>query len=110
MKSATKTALVAIINGDTTIDTATAAHLLKIIQQGRIEPSASTVKLEQKKMLGLGRKVYTRKEAAQILGRSPRYIDMLARQGLLEKPIFPGRQRSIGILASDLDKLLAGEF
>lgn len=47
-------------------------------------------------------------EAAARLNRSPRSIHLLARRGVLRKARLPGFTRCSGVLASDLDKLLAG--
>ena len=46
-------------------------------------------------------------EVAKRLNRSSRSIHMLARQGILRKAKLPGCNRAAGVLASDLDALLA---
>lgn len=47
-----------------------------------------------------------RGEAARRLCCSPRHIDHLVHQGLLRKMKLPGRSRSCGIVASDIQRLI----
>ena len=47
-------------------------------------------------------------EAARRLNRTPRAVHLLARRGALRKAKMPGGVRCAGVLASDLDALLAG--
>ena len=46
-------------------------------------------------------------EAARRLNRTPRSLHMMARRGVLRKARLPGGTRCAGVLASDLDRLLA---
>ena len=46
-------------------------------------------------------------EAAKRMNRTPRALHLLARQGRLRKAKLPGGTRAAGVLASDLDALLA---
>ena len=46
-------------------------------------------------------------EAAKRMNRTPRALHLLARQGRLRKAKLPGGIRAAGVLASDLDALLA---
>jgi len=52
-------------------------------------------------------KVIRRKQAAERLNSSLRFIDLLARQGILKKCVLPGRKRAAGILESSLSAVLA---
>ena len=52
-------------------------------------------------------KVIRRKQAAERLNSSLRFIDLLAKQGVLKKCVLPGRIRAVGILESSLSALLA---
>ena len=52
-------------------------------------------------------KIIRRKEAAERLNSSLRFVDLLARQGILKKCVLPGRTRAVGILESSLLVLLA---
>ena len=51
-------------------------------------------------------KVIRRKQAAERLNSSLRFVDLLARQGILKKCVMPGRKRAVGILESSLSAAL----
>jgi hypothetical protein len=51
-------------------------------------------------------KILRRSQVAQMLARSPRAVDMLARQGLLKKIKLPGRTRCAGFRASAVNSFL----
>lgn len=51
-------------------------------------------------------KIIRRKQAAERLNSSLRFVDLLARQGVLKKCILPGRTRAVGILESSLSAIL----
>lgn len=51
-------------------------------------------------------KVIRRKQAAERLNSSLRFVDLLARQGILKKCVLPGRIRAVGILESSLVGIL----
>src|ERR1017187_9860378 len=52
-------------------------------------------------------KIIRRKQAAERLNSSLRFVDLLARQGVLKKCVLPGRTRAVGILESSLLAVLA---
>jgi hypothetical protein len=52
-------------------------------------------------------KVIRRRQAAERLNSSLRFVDLLARQGILKKCVLPGRTRAVGILESSLLAVLA---
>lgn len=52
-------------------------------------------------------RIYRRSEAARLIGRSLRSIDLMAAQGLLKKVRFKGRKHVGGITAESLDNLIA---
>jgi hypothetical protein len=54
-------------------------------------------------------KIYTRREAAALIGKSPRLIDLLTSQGLLKKIQLPGRTRCAGISEASLRELVSGQ-
>lgn len=54
-------------------------------------------------------RIVRRKEAASRLGLSLRSIDKLARDGILQKRVLPGRVRGAGFVESDLLALIAGK-
>lgn len=96
MKTATLTALRAILDSDpirSRQDREDFFQVLGLTATSRApDPSDRLVSFE---------------EAAQRLNRSPRSIHLLARRGVLRKAMLPGFKRCSGVLASDLDKLLA---
>jgi hypothetical protein len=51
-------------------------------------------------------KIIRRKQAAERLNSSLRFVDLLARQGVLKKCVLPGRKRAVGILESSLVSVL----
>ncbi|MBP7827462.1 MAG: hypothetical protein KA236_13035 [Verrucomicrobia bacterium] len=51
--------------------------------------------------------VWTRARVAEALGgRSLRFVDELARTGVLRKIVLPGRQRACGFVAADVQRLI----
>jgi hypothetical protein len=52
-------------------------------------------------------KIIRRKQAAERLNSSLRFVDLIARQGILKKCILPGRKRAVGILESSLSAVLS---
>ena len=97
MKTSTLTALKAILDGDpvrTRQDRETLVRTLGLTEGAASkEPDDKLVSFE---------------DAAKRLNRSPRSLHLLARRGVLRKAKLPGFQRASGVLASDLDRLLAG--
>jgi hypothetical protein len=51
-------------------------------------------------------RIIRRKHVAERLNSSLRFVDLLARQGVLEKCVLPGRKRAVGILESSLSAVL----
>lgn len=52
-------------------------------------------------------KIIRRKQAAEKLNSSLRFVDLIARQGILKKGVLPGWKRAVGILESSLSTVLA---
>ncbi len=55
-----------------------------------------------------GPQLITRKQAAAMLGRSPRLIDLLATDGTLQRVTLPGRTRAAGFRKADVVALIEG--
>lgn len=54
-------------------------------------------------------RIYSRAEAAKLLGdKTPRYIDLLCKRGLLKKFTPKGNQRAIGICGESLHAFISG--
>lgn len=51
----------------------------------------------------------TRRQAAALFGRSPRFIDSLVKDGILPRFVLPGRQRAIGFRRTDVERLLRAD-
>lgn len=87
------------LNTDPTLTPADCARLLLLLRNHKKQPQSQ---------MGVGLpSIITRKQAAQRLNRSLRFVDLLARQGVLIKRILPGRKRAVGILESSLAAALA---
>jgi hypothetical protein len=55
-------------------------------------------------------RIYSREQAAELLGnRTPRFVDLLTRRGLLKKFTPPGNKRAIGICGESLRQLIEGK-
>lgn len=84
---------------DPTLSPTERARLLLILrnhgQQTRPKVESCTVK------------IIRRKQAAERLNSSLRFVDLLAHQGILKKCVLPGRRRAVGILESSLSAVLA---
>jgi hypothetical protein len=59
------------------------------------------------KIISASLTVIRRKQAAERLNSSLRFVDLLTQQGILKKCILPGRKRAVGILESSLLAVLA---
>ena len=55
-----------------------------------------------------GPQLVTRKQAAAMLNRSPRLIDLLAASGALQRVMLPGRTRAAGFRKADVIRLIEG--
>ena len=55
-----------------------------------------------------GPQLITRKQAAAMLNRSPRLIDLLAGSGALQRVTLPGRIRAAGFRRADVVALIEG--
>ncbi len=96
MKTATLTAMRAIYDSDPARTRADRELLLKTL--GLIECQEMTRPAD---------KLVAFEEAAKRLNRTTRTVHLLARRGVLRKAKMPGGVRCAGVLASDLDALLA---
>ena len=96
MKTATLTALRAIYDSDPARTRADREALLKTLGLTDGPEVARPVD-----------KLVAFEEAAKRLNRTTRTVHLLARRGVLRKAKMPGGVRCAGVLASDLDALLA---
>lgn len=96
MKTTTLTAMRAIYESDPARTRADREALLKTL--GLMDGAESARPAD---------KLVAFEEAAKRLNRTTRTIHLLARRGVLRKARMPGGVRCAGVLASDLDALLA---
>ena len=55
------------------------------------------------------KRVLPRAEVARRFNRSLRFVDRLAKAGVLRRVRLPGRTRACGFLAEDVERVMAGE-
>ena len=96
MKTTTLTAMRAIYESDPARTRADRELLMKTLGLAESREDARPIE-----------RVVPFEEAARRLNRTPRSLHMMARRGVLRKAKLPGGIRCAGVLASDLDKLLA---
>ena len=96
MKTATLTAMRAIYDSDPARTRADRELLLKTL--GLMDGAEAARPAD---------KLVAFEEAAKRLNRTTRTVHLLARRGVLRKARMPGGVRCAGVLASDLDALLA---
>ena len=98
MEERTVKILEATLRADATIAPADRNRILKIARGETAAPAP------------IGRnepRIYSRAEAGKLLGgRTTRFVDSLAKRGLLQKFIAPGNRRAIGITARSLNQFL----
>lgn len=102
MKDSTLKICDAAIKADETVTPAERARKLKIIR-GEVPA------LTSENGNGHEPRIYSREEAAKMVGdKTTRYIDQLARRGLLKKFTPKGNRRSIGICGESLRAFIEG--
>lgn len=97
MKTATLTAMRAIYESDPARTREDREALLRVLGLDGVKAAERP----SDRVVGFG-------EAAERLNRTVRSVHHLARRGVLRKARVPGGTRFAGVLASDLDALLAG--
>lgn len=90
MTEATKNILLSVMGQDSTI-TPKAVNAVMSVLEGATPPEL----IKEDRIL-------KRKEAAQLLGRTTRTVDLLCKSGVLRRVTMGTRKRSFGILASSL--------
>lgn len=97
MQANTENILATVLGTDATITDEQRRRVLCILK-GEDEPHKP----------GIG-KLYTRKEAAEILRKSPQCVDYYCRKGWLAKTVLGGQQRASGVTEEDLIAFMKGE-
>jgi hypothetical protein len=96
----TLNAVRAILESDQTIPPADRRRFLGLLRNGpqsvRAEAQAQDTE-----------RIVRRAAAAAMISRTPRFLDLLAREGVLAKVRVPGRKRALGFRLSDLRNFIA---
>jgi len=100
MLSTTTEAVRSILKADPSLTPADRSRILAGIRNHGREPD---------KRESTPNRIMRRGEVAVCLGRSKRFVDKLAAEGILHKVAMPGRRRAIGFLGEDVEKLLGGD-
>ena len=98
MNTATFHGCVAMIRADASLESRERTRLIAALKTGGTPPSDTTKPN--------GPRIYQRREAARLAGRSLRWVDSIARRGLVRRVKLPGNIRAVGIRADDLEKLI----
>lgn len=87
------------VKGDKTINQNTRAKIFTFLRDPEQKPTAE--------VNGKQPRIHSREQVAAILGgKSPRYIDLLCRNGFLKKFTPKGHKRALGVTAESLDRFL----
>lgn len=102
MQDATLQILNAALKADATVTSDRRSKILKLARNGEAESV-------QNGNFHSTPRIYSINQAAEMLGgRTPRFVHLLCRKGLLKKLTAPGSQRSIGITSTSLEAFIAG--
>jgi hypothetical protein len=100
MQDTTLKILDAALKSDSSVAPAQRNRILKLARNGEVEPVQNG---------NSHSRIYSRAEAAQLLGnKTTRFIDLLCRRGLLKKFTPKGNRRAIGICGDSLHSFVAG--
>ena len=98
MTEQTRCVVLAALNGDSSVTPELARAAIAVLE-GSSVPGAASAPQDR---------VISRKEAAQLLGRTTRTVDALGKSGVLRRVKMGSRKRSFGILASSLVAAMRG--
>jgi hypothetical protein len=102
MQSVTMDAVKAVMKADPTVTPAQRAQLLAILRNpGKQSETPRLTQCEQR--------ILQRAEVARRFNRSLRFVDKLAKGGILRRVKLPGRTRACGFLAVEVERVMTGE-
>jgi hypothetical protein len=102
MQAHTLKAWESLLKADETVTTAERNKMIRLAL-GESAPAAAQAVNEHEP------RIYSRAEAAKLLGgKSPRYIDLLSKRGLLKKFTPKGNKRAIGVFGESLHAFISG--
>lgn len=103
MLPTTADAMNALMKADPSLTSSDRHRIMAAVRNhGRVAPA---------KQPGAGRletRVLQRTDVARRFGRSVRFVDKLAGQGVLRRVRLPGRVRACGFLAEEVERVMAG--
>jgi hypothetical protein len=102
MLSVTMDAVKAVMKADPTLTPAQRARLLAILRN----PGKPA---ETPRVAPCERSILPRGEVARRFNRSLRFVDHLAKAGILRRVKLPGRKRACGFLAEEVERVMAGD-
>ena len=103
MQTHTVQILDATLRADSTVTSGQRSKILKLARGEEVQ--SATAQNDN----GQPARIYSRAEAAKLVGdKSPRYVDLLAKRGLLQKFTPPGNVRAIGITSASLEAFISG--
>lgn len=90
-----------VLKTDPTVDSAARSRVLKAARQDAGAAPEPANGNEQPR-------IYSRDQAAKLLGdKTPRYVDLLCKKGLLQRFIPKGNTRGIGVTSTSLNNFLS---
>lgn len=100
MMETTKDVVRAVLKSDPTLTPQERTQIISVLRDhGRTCPEAAVTREPR---------ILRRKQTAERLGRTTRYVDNLAREGILTRIILKGRKRAAGFRESEVNALIGG--
>ena len=99
MLPTTLEAVRAVLKADPTVSPEQRTRILTAVRQSDEPPTPAVSTPEPGQVL-------TRAEVARRFSRSIRFVDYLAKQGVLRRITMPGRSRAVGFLSHDVAALM----
>ena len=103
MLPTTLEAVKAVLKADPALTPADRARIVTTIRNHGKEPELPRAPAP------VERRVLSRADVAQRFNRSLRFVDHLAKAGILRRVKMPGRQRACGFLADEVERVMIGE-
>jgi hypothetical protein len=96
-------AVKALLKADPALTPTDRARIVASVRNhGKDSETARTVAVQEKRIL-------PRAEVARRFNRSLRFVDHLAKSGILRRVTLPGRKRACGFLSEEVDQLISSD-
>jgi hypothetical protein len=99
MMDSTLAAIRAVVSADPTLTLTDRKRILAALQNAPQQEAPTTPQPDR---------ILKARDAAALIGKTPRTLHRLAAQGAIRRVRFPGRRRGAGYRASDVQALIAG--